>query len=88
MKWTTTQNEQEQTKPKEVKVQEESTCRPEKLIKCTDSSEKIKIVKADMSNLDQVKCPATNVTVDHDKNVCESTRIQSTELAQKLLVLF
>lgn len=63
---------------------QQSSCQTERLIKCNNPTETIKIVKADMSNSDKNKCPASNTTVDTNKNDCESTRIQSTELAQQL----
>jgi len=76
-------NQQEKENAKSEQ-QKEALCKSEKLIKCSDESQKIKIIKADMSNSDKNRCPASNVTVDEVKNVCQSTRIQSTELAQKL----
>lgn len=64
-------------------VQTKPICESDKLIKC-NADQKIKVVKADLSNLDKNQCPSSNVTVDQDRNFCNSTRIKSTELAQKL----
>jgi hypothetical protein len=65
--------------------QQQTTCQSATVIKCTDSTHKIKIVKADLSNLNSnVKCQQqTNLAVTVENNTCSSNRVQSTELAQK-----
>ena len=64
--------------------QQQTTCQSAAVIKCTDSTHKIKIVKADLSNLNSNVCQQqTNLAVTIENNTCSSNRVQSTELAQK-----
>jgi len=65
--------------------QQQATCQSATVIKCADSTHKIKIIKADLSNLNSNVCQQqTNLAiVTVENNTCSSNRVQSTELAQK-----
>ncbi len=67
--------------------QHQQSCNSVTKIKCGDS-QRIQVIKADVTNADLTVCPASNLNVDPEQSACSSNRIQSTELAQKLLVFF
>jgi len=63
--------------------QHQQSCNSVTKIKCGDS-QRIQVIKADVTNADLTVCPASNLNVDPEQSACSSNRIQSTELAQKL----
>jgi len=63
-----------------------TACQSATLIQCIDSTHRIRIVKADLSNTNSNTCQTqqtSNVSGTVQNNTCSSNRVQSTELAQK-----
>ena len=64
--------------------QQQQSCHSVTQIKCSDSTQQIQVIKADVTNADLTVCPTSTLKVDPELNTCPLNRIQSTELAQKL----